>query len=65
MFLKTPKFGMQQKAHIFISGLPNPNSFHILIRDAESNRLKQKTKNWIFLTKTLFLTKNNDFWDFV
>ena len=31
MFLKTPKFGMQQKAHNFISGLPNPNLFHILI----------------------------------
>ena len=42
MFLKTPKFGMQLKAHIFISGLPNPNSFHILIRDTESNHLKQK-----------------------
>ena len=65
MFLKTPKFWMQQKAHIFISGLPNPNSFHILIRDTESNRLKQKNKNWfIFFTKTPFLTKNNDFWDF-
>ena len=45
MFLKTPKFGMQQKAHIFISGLPTPNSFHILFRDTESNLLKQKTKN--------------------
>ena len=48
MFLETPKFGMQQKAHIFISGLPNPNSFHILIWDTESNHLKQKkqkTKN--------------------
>ena len=65
MFLKTTKFGMQQKAHIFISGLPNPNSFHILTRDTESNHLKQKAKNWIFLTKTLLLTKNNDVWDFV
>ena len=45
MFLKTPKFGMQQKAHVFISGLQNPNSFHILIRDTESNHLKQNTKN--------------------
>ena len=45
MFLKTPKFGMQQKARIFISGLPNLNSFHILTRDFESNHLKQKTKN--------------------
>ena len=44
MFLKTPKFGMQQKAHNFISGLPKPNSFHILIRDTESNHIKQKTK---------------------
>ena len=44
MFLKTPKFGMQQKAHIFISGLSNPDSFQILIRDTESNHLKQKTK---------------------
>ena len=44
MFLKTLKFGMQQKAHIFISGLPNSNSFHILIRDIEGNHLKQKKK---------------------
>ena len=55
MFLKTPKFGMQQKAHIFISGLPNPNSFHILIRDTESNHLKLKLKIVFFLTKnTIF-----------
>ena len=45
MFLKTPKFGMQQKAHTFISGLPNLNSFHILALDIESNHLKQKNKN--------------------
>ena len=45
MILKTPKFGMQQKAHMFISGLPNPNMFHILIGHTESNHLKQKTKN--------------------
>ena len=61
MFLKTPKFGMQQKAHIFISGLLNSNSFHILIRDTESNHLQQKLKIEFFFTKTLFLTKNNDF----
>ena len=61
MFLKTPKFGMQQKAHIFFSGLPNLNLFHILTQDTESNHLKQKTKNWIFWTKTLFFTKNSDF----
>ena len=48
MFLKIPKFGMQQKAHNFISWLPNPNSFHILIRDTESNHLKQKPKNRFF-----------------
>ena len=46
MFLKTPKFGMQQKARIFFfSGLPNLNLFHILTQDTESNHLKQKTKN--------------------
>ena len=45
MFLKTSKFGMQQKAHIFISGLPILNSLHILTRDTESNHLKQKIKN--------------------
>ena len=45
MFLKIPKFGMQYKAQIFISGLPNPNSFHILIQDTESSHLKQKKKN--------------------
>ena len=46
IFLKTPKLWMQQKARIFISGLPNLNSFHILTRDTESNPLKQKkTKN--------------------
>ena len=70
MFLKTPKFGMQKKAHIFISGLPNLNSFYIVTRDTESNQLKQKTKNrfvfflcffFFFFTKTVFLTKNNDF----
>ena len=44
MFLKTSKFGMQQKAHIFVSELPNLNSFHILTRDTESNHLKQKKK---------------------
>ena len=49
--LKTPKFGMQQKAHIFISGLPCVNSFHILTRDTESNHLKQKNKNGFFLEK--------------
>ena len=92
MFLKTPKFGMQQKARIFFSELPNLNLFHILTQDTESNHLKQKTKNCFFFlfffflffffvlflfffvvfflgggggggggTKTLFLTKNNDF----
>ena len=45
MFLKTPKFGMQQKARIFFSGLPNLNLFHILTQDTESSHLKQKTKN--------------------
>ena len=60
--LKTPKFGMQQKAHIFISGLPCVNSFHILTQDTESNHLKQKNKNEMFFgKKTLFLTRNNDF----
>ena len=55
MFLKTQKFGMQQKAHIFISGVPNPNSFHILIRDTESNNLEQKTKNLFFFDEnTIF-----------
>ena len=45
MFLKTPKFGMQQKANTFISGLPNVNSFHILTLDIEINHVKQKNKN--------------------
>ena len=54
MFLKTPKSGMQQKAHIFLSGLPNPNYFHILIRDTESNHLKQKTKKFFFGQKHYF-----------
>ena len=45
MFLKTPKFGMQQKARIFFSVLPNLNVFHILTQDTESNHLMQKTKN--------------------
>ena len=44
MLLKTPKFGMQKNAHIFISGLQNRNSFHIITRDTESNHLKQKKK---------------------
>ena len=38
------KFGMKQKAHIFISRLPSLNLFHILTRDTESNHLKQKKK---------------------
>ena len=57
MFLKTPKFGVQQKAHIFISGLSNPNSFHLLIRDTESNHLKQKKKK----KKLIFFDKNTIF----
>ena len=44
MFSKTPKFGMQKKAHIFIYGLPNLNSFHISTGDNVSNHLKQKDK---------------------
>ena len=52
MFLKTPKFGMQQKAHTFISGLPNLNSLHTLARDNESNYLNKNR---------FFFDKNNDF----
>ena len=44
MFLKTSKFGMQQKGRIFISRPPNLNSFNILTQDTESNHLKQKKK---------------------
>ena len=44
MFLKTPKFGIQQKARIFFSGLPNLNLFHILTQDTERNHLKLKTE---------------------
>ena len=40
---------MQQKARIFISGLPNLNSFHILTRDTENNHLKQKKKITIII----------------
>ena len=55
MFLKTPNFGMQQKARIFISGLPNLNSFHSLTRDTESNHLKHKKQKMIFFGKnTIF-----------
>ena len=54
MFLKTPKFGMQQKAHVFISGLPNLNMFHILTRDTESNHLKQKLKIQCFGQNNIF-----------
>ena len=54
MFLKTSKFGMQQKAHIFISGLPNPNLFHILSQDTETIHLKQKIKIEFFGQKHYF-----------
>ena len=54
MFLKTPKFGMQQKAHVFISGLPNLNMFHILTRDTESNHLMQKLKIQCFGQNNIF-----------
>ena len=54
MFLKASKFGMQQNAHIFISGPPNSNLFHILIRDTENNRLKQKNKIAFFDKYTIF-----------
>ena len=61
MFLKTPKFGMQQNARIF-SVLPTLNLFHILTQDTVNNHLKKKkTLKLIILTKTLFLTKNDDF----
>ena len=60
MFLKTLKFGMQQKARIF-HGLPNLNLFHIMTQDSESNSLKQKIETEFFGQKTLFLTKKNDF----
>ena len=52
--LETPTFGMQQKAHIFISGLPNLNSLHILTRDTKSNHFKQKLKNDFFGQKLIF-----------
>ena len=39
---KNTNFGMQQKAHIFIAGLPNLNSFHILGRETESNHLRNE-----------------------
>ena len=45
IFLKTPEFGMHQKAHILFSGLPNMNLFHILTQDTGRNHLKQITKN--------------------
>ena len=54
MFLKTPKFGRQYKAHIFISGLPNPNLFHILIRDTEGNHLTLKNDFFFFDKNTIF-----------
>ena len=44
MFLKTTKFGMQQKAYTLISGLPNLNSFHILTLDDESSHGNKKKK---------------------
>ena len=54
-FLKTPKFGMQQKADIFISRISNLNSFYILTRDTESNHLMQKIENDFFWDKnTIF-----------
>ena len=57
MFLKTPKFGMQQKAHIFISGLTNLNSFHILTRDTKRNHLRPKKMN--FWGKNIIFEQNN------
>ena len=42
VFEYTKIWDAAKKAHIFISGLPTLNSFHMLTQDTKSNHLKQK-----------------------
>ena len=54
VFENTKIWNAAKSPYIFISGLPNLNSFHFLTRDTKGNNLKQKIKIDFFDKYTIF-----------